>query len=230
MLKKISILLLVILMTISLSACGSKDKKEKFSGEELGNIGEIKDNTEEVEDEMILVSKNEVEQVNIQAKEQANKIKSLNKDLDKKEEEITFYKNYVKRVLKSFTPEQLQSVIDLEWEYSLSINNVDFPKNGILEIKENNFSLIINEKRVDHSVLSQADSDSGKYPGSLVGILSIPSTYKHESEAKDISEINSLVKYKFSDLNSDDIIEIRINPLFRDMMGYETDILKIIIK
>ena len=209
-LKKILVIALCATMLFTLSGCGGEKKKdsEKIS----------KDGVEQV-----LVDKPKIEEMNKQANDFAKKIKE-------QEEEIAFYKDYLLETIEAFTPEQMQQVLDNEWTYSIKINNIDFPKNGLLELNQTDFTMYLSEKRVKHSIISPEMSEKARYKGNLKSSISIGTKIKPDVLENKVSEIDNTIEYKFTNLTAGDIINIRIPRALQEILKLDTTNLQIVIK
>lgn len=159
--------------------------------------------------------KADVEKLKEHIQEQELRMEDLNKELD-------YYKKYIQDLTLTLSSEKLQELIDQEWNYSLTVNSIQFPKNGILEISQSDFELLIQEKHVPYSVLPEEESIKGKIPSELIQSLTIKApSEKVSSKTDDINGNHTLI-YSFKSLAPDEVIKITLSEELAKKMEMST--------
>lgn len=198
--EKMILLTAIVISSLALGACSNKQpptevpKQEQKAKEEKAKQQEDQ-NTEQKTDE---------QKIKEYLQEQEDKIKDLTTELD-------YYKQYVKDITLTLSPEKLQEIIDKEWSYSVAVNSIQFPKNGVLEIGQGDFELMITEKRVPFSVLPEEESLKGKIPTELGKAVSVEAPSDKVSSKTDEDDGNKNTIYSFKGLTPDDVIKITIS-------------------
>lgn len=127
-------------------------------------------------------------------------------EADNMKEELEYYKTYVKETTSLLTTEQRQTLIDKEWSYTASINGIALPSNGVLDIRESNFSVNFTEERVKFSVLPEADSLKGKISTPLIGSISIAG----HTPTENVDGTKTTLTFSFKELNVGDTVLLEI--------------------
>lgn len=152
-------------------------------------------------------------------------VDSQKKQINELTEEVNYYKNYVKDITKTMSPEKMNELVNKEWIYSLSVNKIAFPTNGVLEISDTSFDLILSEQRVKYSVLPDAESLKGKIKSDVKSAIQVSSEPK-----VDTTGTLTTATYSFKDLKSGDCIKMKIAGDLKTKLGFITDQLEIRIK
>lgn len=147
-----------------------------------------------------------------------NQLREKTKQLEEIQAELDYYKKYVKDVTLTLPPEKLQELVKKEWNYAVTINSIQFPTSGVLDIQEHVFKIVFTEERVKYSVLPDTESQKGKISGELAFAVSssaIPIVNKDNN-------ITSLT-YEFKDLKAGDKISIHINDELKSKLNVATN-------
>lgn len=156
-------------------------------------------------------------------------IKDKDTEIKKLTEELNYYKSYVKEVTTTLVPEKMTELINKEWEYSLSINKINFPTNGILEVSDSTFNIVLSENRVKYSVLPDTESLKGKIQGELNSNMKFDTIVKIDT-TQSIDKINSSITYSFKDVPKNTVIKLNLNELLVKKLGMEKSELEIRVK
>lgn len=174
---------------------------------------------------------NEKESRMVQVKE--SDLKELKNDIESKEEyissmekELKYYKEYAQSISNTMPDDKLQILIDKEWTYSLSINGVNFPTNGILDLASSDFELILKEEKAPYSVLSEEQQAAGRIKQNLSNSISTSTGELKLQETDLVQEV--IVSY--SKLEKGTIINIQVHEDLQKKLGLTTDKLVINIK
>lgn len=180
-------------------------------------------------------SKDETPQTNqqIAKKEEKQKvlvqyIKQQEKKIERLTDEVNYYRNYVKEVSMLLPENERQALINKEWKYSITINNVEFPKNGIMEIKDRNFKIVISEKKAPYSVLPKEESIKGKIPYDLQAAVSMSDNNGIDVSQKVTQHKNEVIlTYSFKNVKPNSVIKINISDELAKKLGINTNDLEI---
>ena len=177
--------------------------------------------TPQVSKEEQTQTEQERNQETIQAylKEQQDKMKALN-------EELNYYKQYVKDVTLTLPEDKLNELVEKEWSYSLTINNIEFPSNGIIEIKDKDFELVLSEERAKYSVLPEEESIKGKISNELKDSLKISSDEEVTTKEDTTDNLKKLL-YSLKGAESDTVINITISEDLATKLEMNTTALEI---
>lgn len=155
--------------------------------------------------------------------QQEEKIESL-------EDELNYYKKYVQDIVVTFTPEKMESLIEKEWNYDISVNNIKFPNSGELEIADQNFTLTIKEERVPYSVLPEEESLKGKIKNSLKNSFSVKSEgIKIPNPTVKEEDYSTLIEYKFENVESNTVINVTLKEDLVEKLNLSNNNLTIIV-
>jgi len=222
--KSMMFLSTVMATTLLLTACGPQPNKTPAPEEQNtkppaeqtteapANTGkENTDGNEQVMDEQTMKA---------HIAEQQKTIDALNEELD-------YYRRYVKDITLTLTPEKLQQLIDKEWKYTMTINNIQFPKNGILEISNTDFEIVIAEERAKYSVLTEEDSLKGRIKGKMTSLVNITNENTRINPQENKGEILSTLTYSLKGLEPDSVIKIKLHDDMRAKLGMSTNELEI---
>lgn len=158
-------------------------------------------------------------------------IKEQKAEMETLTDELNYYKEYVQEMTLLLPSDKLQELINKEWKYSISINNVEFPKNGILEIGQSDFDLVFHEERAKYSTLPKEESDKGKLSAPLSSSVTTYSpTEQVLSPQTDAQDTFSSLTYSFKGLKSKDVIKIVLTEELSKKMGMSTQDLEIRVK
>ena len=203
----------LIASLLLLGACSDKQPPNEVKIQEPAMNGtEPKEIGSEVE---VPKEKADVEKLKEHIQEQELRMEDLNKELD-------YYKKYIQDLTLTLSSEKLQELIDQEWNYSLTVNSIQFPKNGILEISQSDFELLIQEKHVPYSVLPEEESIKGKIPSELIQSLTIKAPSENVSSKTDDINGNHTLIYSFKGLAPDEVIKITLSEELAKKMEMST--------
>jgi hypothetical protein len=152
--------------------------------------------------------------------EQDSKMKALTTEVD-------YYKQYVKDITLTLTPEKLQAIIDKEWYYSVTVNSIQFPKNGVLEISQSDFELTVSEERVPYSVLPEEQSLKGKIPTDISQAFTLDIASDKVSSKTDDKDGKKAIIYSFKGLTPDDVVKVILSDELTKKLGMSTKELQI---
>jgi len=155
-------------------------------------------------------------------------IKRQEKKIERLTDEVNYYRNYVKEVSMLLPENERQALINKEWKYSITINNVEFPKNGIIEIKDRNFKIVISEKKAPYSVLPKEESIKGKIPYDLQAAVSMSDNNGIDVSQKVTQHKNEVIlTYSFKNVKPNSVIKINISDELAKKLGINTNDLEI---
>lgn len=215
--RKTIVISSAIVLSLLLGGCMSKQaptepaKEEKPATEQ--QEGAVEEKTEEV----------------VKTDEQKLKEYLEEQELAKEElqTEVDYYKQYVKDITLTLSPDKLQSLIDKEWNYSMTVNGIQFPKNGIMEISLTDFELKAEETRVPYSVLPEEESIKGKMKNKLNSSMSVKAPDKTSSSKIEDAEKKQTLIYSFKDLKNEDVIKIKLSEELSTKLEMSTSELEI---
>lgn len=144
-------------------------------------------------------------------------------------EEVQYYRTFVKDFTSTFSSDEMQKFVDKEWSYHLTINNINFPKSGVLELTSPSFDLVISEKRVPYSVIPDSMSEKGRIPNGLATIIQFSGDAKPETE-EEIEDKASFITYSFKDVPSGTIIGMKIPAELQEELSLDSMDLEIHIQ
>lgn len=206
--KNIILLSTLIASSLALSACSDKQPPTEVPQKEDAKQEQVqKENVKKeqpTEESAKPKEKTDEEKLKEYIEEQDEKITSLT-------EEVDFYKEYVKDITLTLSPEKMQDLINKEWNYSITINSVQFPKNGILEIGQGDFELIFEEERVPYSVLPEEESLKGKLPKTLPQSISVHAPEGKASSKNEEEERKNIVVHSFKGLLPDEVVKVTVS-------------------
>lgn len=157
------------------------------------------------------------------------KIEEQAKQIQELTDEVEYYRTFVKEFTTTFTADKMQEFIDKEWTYQLSINNIHFPKNGVLELSEPSFDLVLKEDRVKYSVIPDEMSQKGRLTNGITGKLTIKTNIPYKTK-EDLGDKHSVITYSFKDVPKNTVIKLTISDDLMKELKMETNELEIRIQ
>ena len=109
----------------------------------------------------------------------------------------------------------------------MTVNGIQFPKNGIMEISLTDFELKAEETRVPYSVLPEEESIKGKMKNKLNSSMSVKAPDKTSSSKIEDAEKKQTLIYSFKDLKNEDVIKITLSEELSTKLGMSTRELEI---
>lgn len=143
------------------------------------------------------------------------------------EEEALYYREFVQELTSDFSKREMDEYIEKEWNYSIDVNGVNFPKDGELEIAAEKLTITVSEKRVPYSVIPLEESLKGKTLEKINYMVSIDGMTSREI-AKD--EREHTVQFEVADVQPGDTYELKIKEEMQERTGIKEDVLKITVK
>lgn len=220
--RKYMTLLCSTFVTLSLlTACGKQPPQEEAPSNQIPIPTEQEQQVSKEQEEKVKEEKSKEELMKQRIDEQDKEITALM-------EELEYYKDYVKDVTLVLPAEKMEELIEKEWSYSLTINNVSFPKNGILEINQTDFELTALEERVKYSVLPEEESLKGKIQKELSQEIKVNvSSSDKMTKKEDSKDTTNKVIYSFKGLEPNDVIKITLSEGLSSKLGMTTSELEI---
>lgn len=234
---KSGILFSSLLLVLLLSACSApvdsiKNKFGKTEQTEEDNKQPVE--SPETEGGNDVEGESEGEEKTDEAEETSEgnrEIKELSQKLSESEDELKYYKDYVKKVVNKLSEKEIQGLIENEWNYKLTVNNVSFPSNGVLEINSPTIEFNIEEKRVPYSVLTEEQSLKGKINTSLEKAFSFSNSSKLDRIVdKNDEETFTKISYNIFDTDEGDVFELEITDELRTKLSLGVNKLKVVRK
>ncbi|WPS85522.1 hypothetical protein SMD22_00245 (plasmid) [Brevibacillus halotolerans] len=145
-----------------------------------------------------------------------------NKKMEEMHEELNFYKQYVKDVTLVLPSDKIQELIDKEYKYTVTLNSIQFPQSGLLEIRETAFDIVFSEERAKYSVLPETESIKGKLPTNLKSAISTNISPQVKQDG-----VTTILTYSYKDLKPGDDINFRINDELKKKLSVNTNELSI---
>lgn len=220
---KITNLLTIFITTIALlTGCNSTDMDKQVQ----------QANTNVPENQTTAQATNQTNGNDMRTKEDIMKetIDKQKKKIEDLTDEVEFYRTYVKNLTATFSSDEMAKFIDEEWSYTLSIGDVSFPKNGMLEISSHSFEVKLTEERVPYSVIPDEISKKGKIGESLTNQVSFENLEYQPTTKENVNDTNSEIIYSFKDVSSGTNINIKITEALQKELKLDTNELTIHVK
>ncbi|MGW8417366.1 hypothetical protein ACWGKP_25520 [Brevibacillus sp. NPDC055896] len=144
------------------------------------------------------------------------------KKIEEMHEEVDYYKQYVKDVTLLLPADKIQELVNKEYKYTVTINSVQFPQSGILEIREAAFDIVFTEERAKYSVLPETESVKGKLSSELSSSVSTTMSPQINEEGA-----ATIVTYSYKDVKPGDIITLTVNDDLKRKLSLGTNELSI---
>lgn len=225
--KKQNLFALTLICSIAvLAGCNQNDMEKQIQPE-------VKDTTEQNQQQETPVEtpltneKGEVEKTPEQLIQE--KFDEQEEEIVELTEEVQYYRTFVKDFTATFSSDEMQEFIEKEWTYQMTINDINFPKDGILELATPTFDLVMLEKKVPYSVIPDEMSEKGRIPDGLKGKLQIPGEIAHET-TEQAEDTHSFVTYSFKDVPSKTVIKIQIPEDLQKELNMDTKDLEVHIQ
>ena len=216
--KKFLSIALIGILCFSLAGCGGSKEKKANSAEAEPSNGSV-----------VQVPLEQVEQMNAQSQSLTEKVSTQQLEISELKDQVNtlladneFYSSYIEEVVNNFTPQQLESLANKEWTYTLFVNDILFPKSGVIETSKTSFNLSLGEERVRYSVIPESLSENRRFSSSLSGALKISASVDPIKSEESLSEYNNRVIYRFTDLAPGTNIKITVSAELQELLGLET--------
>lgn len=173
----------------------------------------------DTESKMVAVKESDLNELKEDNESKADYINSL-------EKELKYYKEYVQSMTNTMTEDKLAVLIEKEWTYTLAVNGINFPSNGVLDMEATDFELILKEEKAPYSVLSEENQAKGQLKNDITKSISSSvgeMTLKEEDLKKE-------VVISYTGLEKGTTINIAIEEELQKKMGLTTNQLVINLK
>jgi len=154
--------------------------------------------------------------------EQETKIEELT-------DEVQYYRTFVKDFTSTFSSEEMQEFVEKEWSYQMTINDINFPKNGVLELTSPTFDLVLSEKKVPYSVIPDEMSEEGRISNGLKGKVQISGEVNPETK-EELGDTVSFITYSFKEVPSKTTLKLQIPEELQKELKMDTKNLEIHIQ
>jgi hypothetical protein len=145
-------------------------------------------------------------------------INEQNQKLEKIGQELDYYKQYAKDMILVLPSDKIDELINKEYNYSATINSIQFPQSGVLEIKEAAFDMVFTEERAKYSVLPETESLKGKLNTRLdSAVTTSASAQMNEGDFK------TTLTFSYKDLVPGDTISIKIKDDLKKKLNINTN-------
>lgn len=201
----------LILLTAACSAPADvlSEKKTEPSTEQGDSTQ--KEGEKAKEEKLVQVKESDLNNVKADIETKAEYITTL-------EKELKYYKEYTVSMTNLMTDEERQKIIEKEWDYTLTVNGIGFPTNGILQVSASDFEVVLTEEKAPYSVLSEEDQAAGKLKGDVQKAIS-----SKMGETKIVEEEHKQqVVIEFTDAQPGDEIALKINQALQEKLGFES--------
>lgn len=208
--KKI-LLSLCILLLLAGTSCSNQDI-----------IDENNINIERIE-----TLENDIKKLNLEKEELSNQIGELKTAQETSTEEKQFYRQFIAKLTEPMSDTYLTEIAQEQWKYSILVDELSIPQNGIIEISDNTFKLIVSEVQTPYIALPTEIHNKGKISGDLfsthIKFLNVKPTNTSGSEENKVSS----TAYTFSNLNNETIINLEISRELQRRLGLNTNFITI---
>ena len=235
--KKNMILPITIILTsfIALGGCSDNQPPTEAPDKKVEKVKDGQNASESVSVEKSMEKK--AEQASEEAtatSQEVSDVKKLKEHLQEQEDTIgtltaerDYYKQYVKDITLTLPPEKIQQLIDKERTYTLTVNRVQFPKDGIMEISQGDFELVLEEEKVPYSVLPEEESIKGKIPSDITQSLTVQAPADKSSSLTNEENGKQSIIYSFKGMVADDVVKITISEHLTKKLNMTTKELEI---
>ncbi|MBP1308833.1 major membrane immunogen (membrane-anchored lipoprotein) [Paenibacillus sp. 1182] len=141
-----------------------------------------------------------------------------NRKMEAMSQEVDYYKQYAKDMILILPSDKVQELINKEYHYAVTINNIQFPQSGILEIRETAFDIVFTEDRVKFSVLPESESVKGKIPTDLEDAVSTSASPQTKDE-----DGKTILTYSYKDLKPGERISFKISDELKKKLSVNTN-------
>lgn len=152
-----------------MTGCGlneaDKNSNPSIAKEETSKEDPINKQVKEKE-EKEAEQKNEEKEQKIETAKKTEEV-----DVEALQDEVNYYRVYVKEVSSLLDEEKKQALINKEWKYDATVNNVSVPSNGIVTIKDKTFTIVFEEEKEKCSDLPKEETDKERVSNTFESIF-----------------------------------------------------------
>ena len=221
--RKILVILVIVLTTSLFVGCNN-ESDENITNAENDNLTE-----------KLL----ELEQKNQEFQGKLTKLEQENKDLQAQvyeeivpnfdlEEYFILHQEQVSEILSYFSEEQLNAFAEDQWQYRLSVNDVDIPESGVFEVEADQIEITLSQQQPEMDLVPSDIFEQGQISGESFHEHILEVTPDPSEEIWRDGTIVTGYGLLYTDLTPGTEIEITITEELRARLGYETN--QVIIK
>ncbi|MBC9786524.1 hypothetical protein H1S01_18885 [Heliobacterium chlorum] len=157
-----------------------------------------------------------------------------NQSVDELQNQLESYKEFNNIALKIMTHEQIISVAEKLWKYSLKLDDINIPANGMIEIDRTNFRIVLSEKTQAYSTVPVEIENLGRLKelhanGSYSEHFRIVSNTPYHIEATSGTVVSSY-QYIFENISPGSVIELEITSQLQKRLELNTNRIQILVK
>jgi hypothetical protein len=177
--------------------------------------------------ERIETLEDDIDKLKTEKEELNSQIQELKTIKKASEEEKQFYLQFITKLTEPMSETYLTEIAQEQWKYSILVDEVSIPQDGIIETSENSFKLIVSEAQAPYIALPTEIHNKGKISGDLfsthIKFLNVKPTNTSGSEEDKISSTT----YTFSNLNNEIVINLEISKELQKRLGLNTNIITV---
>lgn len=147
-------------------------------------------------------------------------LEQIQTDLNFKDEEAVYYKQFIEDLTKDYSDAQLKAVAIQLWDYELQVNGVPVPPNGIVEVQENSIELSLTEGQPHYEVLPNELLMQGQlsedYRKHLTANAKPAETYVTDGT------VVTGIHHKYAEVAEDTTLTFTITEPLKQRLGLET--------
>ncbi len=177
--------------------------------------------------EKIETLKNDINELKTENEKLKSQIQELQTLEETSKTEKQFYLHFIAKLTEPMSETYLTDIAQEQWKYSILIDEMSVPQNGIIEVSADTVKLFVSEAQAPYTALPAKIHNKGKISGDLfsthIKFLNVKPTNTSGSEEDRISTTT----YTFSHLSNESVINLEITTELQRRLGLNTNIITI---
>jgi hypothetical protein len=161
-------------------------------------------------------------------------IEKLKTDLSNQESDLRLTKELYKEgkdlvtlMLKHMNSAQISQLVRNCWVYEIEVNGRPIPKNGIIEMKEGKIKISSSQTMKYSDFFPPSIYNQGRISGDYtVEFLELQPDEEYGTDGTVVSAVH----YVFKSVEKDTVITMKISEELQERLGFENNIIKIVVK
>ncbi|MPW25404.1 hypothetical protein GC105_06345 [Alkalibaculum sp. M08DMB] len=141
--------------------------------------------------------------------------------------EKQFYLDFIISIIPYISDEDMIEIAQQQWTYSILVDDIPIPEDGIIEISSDSFKLSVSEEQSPYTTLPLDIHNKGKISGNLFSNHIQFLDVKPSDISGSDGTIVSLTTYTFTRLDDNSIVNLELSTELQDRLGLNTNALTI---
>ncbi|WP_391115845.1 hypothetical protein [Psychrobacillus sp. L3] len=191
----------------------------------------VNENNETLNEDQLLIEAQEaqIKKLEKENDELLTKLNSTQLNLKYAGEQITYFQQFSQDALDYLSDKELLVLAKKQWEYTLEVNGQMMPKDGEIEIQENNIEISLSERQPANNALPVEIYSKGVISGSYEKHIQDFKPAPTETYWRDGTVVTA-IQYHYLEVKSGTTISFSITDELKERLGLNTTQIAIVKK